>query len=355
MKLREIHNLIPFDRILRLALSIAVFVQLIIITSNHLSGYYVLSDFFHFLSRFTVGSILSFGAAISLAYPDLFTIHWLKRYFSWQKQPIKRIAIELILAIFLGIIASIIFSSLSHALNRYEGGLFINLIYNSMIFSVCNVILMTILEGWIFFIEGSFSKIKTEELENTVTQLQFETLKSQIDSHFMFNSLNVLSGLVNSDPGKAQHFIEEFSSIYRYVMETIEKPLVTLKQEIRFARSYLYLQQIRYGDCLAFSVNIPSGLLDTYIPPLSMQVMLENVCKHNIVNEEQPLFIEITAKDNSLLIRNNLQLKSLPTEGKGMGQKNLIKRYQLLGYKMPRFNMGTNHFTVTLPLIVEEY
>ena len=206
---------------------------------------------------------------------------------------------------------------------------------------------------------------RTKELTKTNTELlkvqkenlqsQFEVLKSQINPHFMFNSLNVLSGLINSDVAKAQLFIDEFSQIYRYVLETIEQPVVTLGKELDFMRSYLFLQQIRYGESLTYSVDIIAGQLQLLVPPLSLQVLLENAMKHNIVNEEKPLKIEIYSKGDFLYIKNPIQPKISGTST-GLGLKNLIKRYALISKLEPEFKVENNYYIAKIPLIkVEQY
>lgn len=166
----------------------------------------------------------------------------------------------------------------------------------------------------------------------------------------MFNSLNVLSGLINTDVAKAQLFIDEFSQIYRYVLETIEQPVVTLSKELDFMRSYLFLQQIRYGENLTFTDNIPSGLLPMVVPPLSLQVLLENAIKHNIVNESKPLKIEIFSEDLYLIVKNNIQPKISGTST-GLGLKNLVKRYALISKLEPSFQINNNYYVAKIPLI----
>jgi len=191
-------------------------------------------------------------------------------------------------------------------------------------------------------------KVQKENLQS-----QFEVLKSQINPHFMFNSLNVLSGLINADVAKAQLFIDEFSQIYRYVLETIEQPVVTLNKELDFMRSYLFLQQIRYGASLTYTVNIIAEQLQLLVPPLSLQVLVENAMKHNIVNEEKPLKIEIYSKGDFLFIKNPIQPKISGTST-GLGLKNLIKRYALISKLEPTFKVENNYYIAKIPLIKVE-
>ncbi|MBE0655299.1 MAG: PAS domain S-box protein [Bacteroidales bacterium] len=202
---------------------------------------------------------------------------------------------------------------------------------------------------------------RTEQLTEANTQLlkaqkenlqsQFEVLKQQVNPHFLFNSLNVLSSLLNKDIAKAQQFIDEFSQIYRYVLETIDKTVVTLSQELSFVRSYIFLQQIRYGENLFFAVNLPSELLKLYLPPLSLQVVLENAMKHNIVNDSHPLYIDILHDDKWLIVSNSIQPRISMGKSTGLGQKNMVKRYALISDKKPTFQVVNDQYVVKLPLL----
>ena len=348
---QSIHKLIPFSKLFKLLIGVAASVQLIIITYNHLSGFFVLDSSVHFISRFILGTVLSLIAAFLIAYPDLMIIQYLNKRLAWERNTFTRTIIQFVLSIILAVAVSTFITILSHFLNEYEEGLLINLLYNALIFSVCNLLMMIILEAWVFFEEGSESKRKSEQLERELVQIRFEVLKNQINPHFMFNSLNVLSGLIETNTQKAQDFIDEFSQIYRYVLETIEQPLVTLHKELSFARSYIFLQQIRYGDNINFSVDLPTHLLDYYLPPLSLQVALENACKHNQITAAKPLQLSITNENALLVIRNCIQLKKSGSKKSGLGQENLTKRYAMVSSEKPTFRMKAKSYHVTLPLI----
>jgi sensor histidine kinase YesM len=135
------------------------------------------------------------------------------------------------------------------------------------------------------------------------------------------------------------------------VLETIEQPVSTLSKELDFMQSYLYLQQMRYGNNLTWSVNIHASLLELVMPPLSLQVVLENALKHNIVNEAKPLVIEIFSEEKMLIIKNRLQPKISKGKSTGLGLKNLVKRYALISDLTPVFNIENNYYIATLPLI----
>ena len=350
----KIHSLMPFSKLFKLLLGFSFVLQLVIITYNHLSGFYEVNEPGQFMARLFMGTLLSLAAAFMVAYPDLFIIRSLNKKFPWNRKIIWRIFIQLGLTLLIAIAGSTVITAFSHLINPYKEGLLHVMVTNGLIISVCNIIIMTILEAWIFFMESSESKRKTETLEKELSQIRFEVLKNQINPHFMFNSLNVLSGLIDKDTGKAQDFIDEFSRIYRYVIETIEKPLVLVKEELDFARSYMSLQQMRYGEQLEFEVDLPSTALAQYLPPLSLQVVLENAIKHNLVSEEKPLHIEISMNNNHLVVRNNLQPKIAGGRSTRLGQENLLKRYAMISREVPEFRVETKHYKASLPLINPE-
>ena len=352
--LKHLHKLIPFRNLLKLVIGFAVAVQLIVISVNHMTGFYELNGLTHFMYRLGRGTLLSIIAGFAIVYPNLWVIGYLNDTVSWRANVFFRVVVQLLLTALIGAVIAVCFTTFSHMLTPYRDGLIVTLGYNSMIFMVCNVIMMIILEAWIFFIEGAQSKQRSQELEGEIVGLRFEMLKKQIDSHFLFNSLNVLSGLIEKDPKLAQDFIDEFSSLYRYVLESIDKRVVTVRDEIEFARSYLYLQKVRYGEGLRFSIDLNSGILDAYIPPLSLQVVLENACKHNIVTKEQPLIITISDETGALVVQNNIQQKQTRVRRTKTGQSNLVKRYRLIGTTKPAFHLGTTHYTARLPVIYEE-
>ncbi len=326
-------------------------VQLIIISYNHLSGYHILGSFEYFLFRFFRGVGLSMLAGFMLAYPNLLMIRYLNLVAPWSNKTFKRLSVQLSFSIAIAIMVSVAFTTFANLLTPYAENFRGVLINNALIFAVANILVMAILEGWIFFIESRRAEETAKNLQEELSQIKFEVLKSQINPHFMFNSLNVLSGLINKDTGKAQQFIDEFSHIYRYVLETIEQPVATLNQELDFMRSYLFLQQIRYGDDLSYSVNIPAHLMKLLLPPLSLQVVLENAIKHNIINETKPLKIEVFSQGTVLVVRNNIQPKISMSTSTGLGLKNLTKRYALISLEEPDFTIGTNHYLAKLPLI----
>lgn len=317
-----------------------------------MSGYYILNGYAHFFIRLLRGSLLSLLAGFLIAYPDLYVIQYMNKIAPWGKNILKRFPLQLGFTVIIAATVATTITLFANWISAYEDhDLASIVISNILIYTVVNIVVTAIFEGWILFIERAKAKQMADILQTELSQIKFEVLKSQINPHFMFNSLNVLSGLINKDVKKAQQFIDEFSMIYRYVLETIEQPVVTLGQEIEFMRSYLFLQQIRYGENLTYSINITAGLLKMFLPPLSLQVVLENAMKHNIINESKPLHIDILAESFTLIVKNNIQLKISKGVSTGLGLKNLIKRYALISKLEPEFKVETNHYIAKLPLL----
>ncbi len=355
MSFKTIHQLFPFQKLFRFLLGISVGIQLCVILYNHYSGYSEIQNLGHFLFRFSFGTTLTLLGGFLLAYPNLFIIQILNKKLPWQYRIFIRIFFQSFFAILLATIISILITLISNAVSEYKNDTLSSiLLYNALISIVFNILMMILLEAWLYFNESTHSKIKAENLERELSQIKFEVLKSQINPHFMFNSLNVLSGLIDKDVKKAQEFIDEFSQIYRYVLETIEKPVVTLNEELKFIRSYVFLQQMRYDHALQLEINFPGELLKMYLPPLSLQVTIENAIKHNIINAANPLKIELCSYENWLIVQNNLQPKISSGISTGLGQKNMIKRYAMISEFTPKFVVKTDVYEVRLPLLKPE-
>lgn len=349
MNIKEIHRNFSFARLALLLLFFSAGLQLIIVSQLYLYGTASFAGPAELLGRFFRGVFLTFLAGLMLAYPFLLLIRRLNRTLPWSGHALKRFFLQFLLAAAAGLlITPVIFYPAVLIFDVASD--FTMLLNNAYYFVFLSLFLMVGLEAQLYFEEGTGAKRKAKNLEKELTQIRFEVLKNQINPHFMFNSLNVLSGLISVDTAKAQLFIDEFSQIYRYVLETIEQPVVLLEQELEFMRSYLFLQQIRYGEALTSAVNIPSGLLPMALPPLSLQLVLENAIKHNIVNDAKPLKIEVFSEGSFLVVRNNLQPK-MSGKSLGVGLKNFVKRYALVSEREPSFSIIDSYFVAKLPLI----
>lgn len=342
---------IRFRTVLGYTVLFAFILQFFIVTYNTITGFIRVETMSEFLFRVGYGSAVSTLLGLLIVYPDLLIIAWLNRKFPWIKAPLKRALPEFILGSLVAIVVSASGTAAVNLINPYTEDLSGVLMINATIAVVINIILMAILEALVFYRESRLSRVRAEALQHELAEIRFEMLKTQVNPHFLFNSLNVLSGLISQDTARAQVFIEAFAGIYHYVLETLEKQVVTLEEELGFARSYMLLQQIRYGEQITFTVNLPSDSLRMFLPPLSLQTVLENAIKHNVTRSSRPLGIRVTAGGMWLEVRNTLIPKTSGVSSTGIGQKNLTRRYMMICDRQPLFVVENNEYAVKLPLI----
>jgi two-component system, LytTR family, sensor kinase len=203
-----------------------------------------------------------------------------------------------------------------------------------------------------YFKEYKLTSLEAEQLKNISTQAELQLIKSQINPHFLFNNLNVLSALIMKDNNEANRFIEEFSKVYRYILSNHDKELVELRTEVDFIKPYIFLLEKRFAEGLVIKVNIADNYKDQYIIPASLQMLIENAIKHNVVSRHKPLLIDVHSNgNNTLVVSNNLQAKQTVEYSTGIGLQNIIKRYQLVSNKTVTIDKDEKNFTVTLPLL----
>ena len=183
---------------------------------------------------------------------------------------------------------------------------------------------------------------------------QFESLKNQLDPHFLFNSLNVLDSLIEENPVQAQRFTNSMSKIYRYVLEQKDKELVSVEEEIDFAKTYCELLKTRFEDAVTFDFNISEEDKKGFVVPLSLQLLLENSIKHNFATSSKPLNIKIFTEKGNLIIENNLQTRELPNTSTGVGLANIVSRYNLLTERNVFIEKSEAFFRVKLPILTEK-
>lgn len=193
------------------------------------------------------------------------------------------------------------------------------------------------------------NKMLLMEMEKEKAIYQFEALKSQLNPHFLFNSLNVLSALVYKDADKANKFAKKLSSVYRYLLMTHNMDKVLLQDELEFTRNYIFLEQIRFGDTLHIHIDKGEDLPHQHIIPASIQILVENALKHNVNTPEHPLEINIIITKDEVRVTNNLQLRQSVSRNK-IGLANLARQYQLYG-KQIAVKKDISTFSVTLPLM----
>ncbi|HBH24018.1 MAG TPA: sensor protein lytS [Cytophagales bacterium] len=195
------------------------------------------------------------------------------------------------------------------------------------------------------------SQLETEQLKKKTLEARFEALRNQINPHFLFNSLNVLSFLVYKDADTSSKFIEQLSKAYRYLLFHQDKRLVLLEEEMNFIHAYLFLIKIRFEENLKVKINIPKSYYQYYIPPATLQLLIENAIKHNIVSQRRPLSIEIKGHNMRLEVINNLQEKELKEPSTSVGLKNISLRYEFMTNEKVEVHKNAHTFSVHIPLI----
>lgn len=196
------------------------------------------------------------------------------------------------------------------------------------------------------------ASLDAERIKREQMATKYESLKNQVNPHFLFNSLNALTNLVYEDQDQAANFIRQLSKVYRYVLDTQSKELVSLKTELAFLDSYVFLQKIRFDDKLKVEISV-EGFEERLLPPIAMQMLLENAIKHNTIAEEEPLTIQIYIEGESyIVVKNNLQKKRIPLEASsGMGLANIKSRYEFLSQDAVEITETADEFIVKLPLL----
>lgn len=219
---------------------------------------------------------------------------------------------------------------------------------------IVNLVVMLIYGVVNYFKQWKEAISQAEELKRVNMESQYSTLVNQLSPHFMFNSLNTLNALIAISPAKAQEFVGQFSKVYRFVLESRDRIVNTLEFELEFLNSYLYLQKIRFGENMQVSISINNQAMSYLLPPLALQMLVENAIKHNEISTESPLKIEIYDEELFLVIRNNLQKRINREPSSGVGLVNLSKRYSILTDLCPTFKIEGNEYVVKIPFIKDE-
>jgi hypothetical protein len=272
----------------------------------------------------------------------------LSHYISWQEQPLLRLGV--------GIVAMVVYTiSAVYFLIfffRYVVGFDVGDDMGGMLWStiVITLVITMFMTSRAFFFNWRQSAVDAERLKRESVKAQYESLKSQVNPHFLFNSLNVLTNLVYEDQERAVRFIKQLSEVYRYVLDTRDKEVVPIQQELDFVNAYLFLQQIRFGDKLQVALSGLDG--NGYVAPLALQLLVENAIKHNEVSHDHPLHIRIAREGDFFVVANVLQRKQVLSENaSGVGLVNLKSRYTFLSDEPVQVAEESGQFIVKIPVI----
>ena len=197
------------------------------------------------------------------------------------------------------------------------------------------------------------SQLEAEQFKKISLQAQFQTLKDQVNPHFLFNNLNVLSALLYQDVGQAAEFLQQLSKVYRYVLQNQEKEVVEVAAELEFMESYVYLLRARFRGSLRITISVADTLRTRYTVPVALQMLLENALKHNISSRSRPLLIDVftTPDQEQLVVRNTLQHKPAVEASTNLGLENIRRRYSFVSPHPVEVERDAHTFTVRLPLL----
>jgi hypothetical protein len=205
-----------------------------------------------------------------------------------------------------------------------------------------------------FYKKYQENRVKQQKIIAGTASAKFETLKNQIDPHFLFNSLNVLSSLIEENPDSAQRFTTSLSKVYRYVLEQKDKELVSIEEEMAFAKTYMNLLRMRFENSVFYEPPQKISNPDALVVPLSLQLLLENTIKHNIVSQQKPLHIRIFEENGYLVVQNDLQKKEVLQDRRGVGLQNIVSRYAIITTRKVQVLESEKHFTVKLPVLTKQ-
>jgi len=307
---------------------------------------------------------LLFCVPVSIVYTTAF---WLSMRYTYHLVRVRYPALEQIRTriIWMSVIMLGLFVVVNTVLDSIFSAIFPNnpkspdLLIEFLATILLSVMVMAIYEAMSYYIQLQQIIAEKTDLERRHIQSQLDGLRNQVNPHFLFNSLNTLTYLIPEDSEKAVRFVQQLSKVYRYVLESRDAKIIPLHEEMEFMESYIFLLKERFGDKLRIQIGDLDKCKNGGIVPLSMQLLLENAIKHNIISTEKPLHIEIFQRltdtgESALVIRNPLQRKNQVMDSTGVGLENIRSRYHILSKREISVTATPDWFIVELPLLISE-
>lgn len=286
----------------------------------------------------------------------------LNRFISWTEKPGKRLMVEtasnLITVLIVSLMVSMVYQYLR--LDEYNSVINFNMTLERVkcnshwmvVSGIIAVIIMGINTGNSLIESWKNEAVRAAELNQAAMEAELHSLKLQIDPHFVFNNLSVLSELILEDQQLGYEYSENFSKIYRYLLINSQKDVIELREELKFLDAYTFLIRHRIGQGVCFNISVKPCCLKLQLPPLTLQLLVENALKHNRTSVKDPLQISIfTNEQQELIVENLLMPIEKPIETSRLGLSNIIRRYRLLSVKEPHIVKDENSFKIILPLL----
>jgi len=281
-----------------------------------------------------------------------FIINKLWYHFPWEKHPVKHLVLEVVfIALYTFIVVSLEFGlgklMIDKPFLKYYD--FLAIYISSLVISL---VISFLHEAVFFYLLWISSSKKAERLEKESLLSQFETLKNQVNPHFLFNSFNTLIALIEEDREAAVAYVQKLSDFFRTILQLRDKTIITLCEEIELINAYIFIQKKRYGENLMLNNKLPEASMDYGIAPLTLQMLIENAIKHNVIATGRPLVIELSISErNYLVVQNNLQKRTEEEPSAGLGLQNIRNRYKFLSDKEPEIMISAMKYTVAIPLL----
>jgi len=338
-----------YKKITRLIL-VSALISFAITAVNYLMGSYSVRS----LEAAAINFVVNFVFAFFLTFVNERFFKQLTKWLPWNEKPAQRLVFGVLGSVILTMSIIFILISLtqiwvfnstweqfiaSQSIDWYITGILITLFFAAAF------------HAFYFYKELQRIRIKEQKVIAGTATAQLDALKNQLDPHFLFNSLNVLVSLIEENPDAAVNFTTSLSKVYRYVLEQRGKELVSLEEELKFARTYVRLLKMRFEESIEISIPEHVSHPDLQIVPLSLQLLIENAVKHNVTSSSQPLRLSIYEKGNQLIVENNLQEKSVIANSTGIGLNNIASRYALLTTHKMTIDKSRTSFKVNLPLL----
>jgi sensor histidine kinase YesM len=296
--------------------------------------------------------LFTIGIAFIIWEGNRYLLFTLRSYFNWFNKPVRKIMALVLASSFYTIPVSALLLVVWYKI-FYEGIVNWPVVTTATLAIMICVFFITHIYETVFLVrEAESEKLKKEQLERARAEAELEALKNQIDPHFIFNSLNTLSHLIESAPAKAKQFNDNLADVYRYILQNKARELVLLREEMNFLNDYFSLLRIRFEEAVQLQVYVQDEWLDQYlIPPISLQILVENAIKHNEFSDAMPLLIYIKMYNDELIIHNQVRKKVLRKASSRIGLHNLGERYKLTTNKEITVQEAASDFTVSLPVL----
>jgi sensor histidine kinase YesM len=308
------------------------------------------------LLTFLLSSLYSFG----LGFGNGFLSVLLDRKWDWLEQTNLRVYYGILVTVLYTVPAVLGINYIIYVLVQnlpVEKFFSDRMIWNHFFYIVLSLGVSIFMQARSFMVkwkQASKFEITQQKIIAGTANAKFESLKNQIDPHFLFNSLNVLSSLIEENPDNAQRFTTSLSKIYRYVLEQKDKELVSVEDELSFAKTYMNLLKMRFENSLFYELPTTNINPDAKVVPLSLQLLLENTVKHNVVSEQKPLHIRIFIDGDYLAIQNDFQKKEVLQDRQGVGLQNIVNRYGIVTNRKVLIEQNEKNFTVKIPILTKQ-